>query len=66
MENKKIGNRHGEKHSVYSSEELSKAIDLNSLYRIPSDVRDLNYNKYFVKGKKDKLINSYSSDNVKF
>ncbi len=64
---KKIGNRHGEKkhECLLSSEELSKAIDLNSFYRIPSDVRDLNYNKYFVKGKKDKLINSYSSDNVK-
>ena len=64
---KKIGNRHGEKkhECLLSSEELAKAIDLNSFYRIPSDVRDLNYNKYFVKGKKNKLINSYSSDNVK-
>ena len=34
-------------------------------YRIPSDVRDLNYNKYFDKGKKNKLIESYSSDKVK-
>ena len=64
---KKIGNRHGEKkhECLLSSEELAKAIDLNSFYRIPSDVRDLNYNKYFEKGKKDKIINSYSSDNVK-
>ena len=64
---KKIGNRHGEKkhECLLSSEELGKAIDLDSYYRIPSDVRDLNYDKYFDKGKKNKLIESYSSDKVK-
>mgnify|MGYP001286078675 CR=1 FL=1 len=62
-----IGNRHGEKkhECLISSEELAKAKNLSSFYCIPSDVRDLNYNKYFDKGEKNYLSNSYSSDNVK-
>ncbi len=62
-----IGNRHGEKkhECLISSEELAKAKNLSSFYCIPSDVRDLNYNKYFDKGQKKNLLKSYSSDNVK-
>lgn len=64
---KKIGNRHGEKkhECLLSSEELAKSQDLNSFYRIPSDVRDLNYNKYYEQGEKNESIDSYSSNNVK-
>jgi UDP-N-acetylglucosamine 4,6-dehydratase len=62
-----IGNRHGEKkhECLLSSEELSKAKDLKNYYRIPSDIRDLNYNNYFDTGKPKDLIKVYSSDNVK-
>ncbi|WP_440933638.1 polysaccharide biosynthesis protein [Candidatus Pelagibacter sp.] len=62
-----IGNRHGEKkhECLLSSEELSKAQDLKNFYRIPSDIRDLNYNNYFDTGKPKDLLKVYSSDNVK-
>ncbi len=62
-----IGNRHGEKkhECLISSEELAKAKNLSSFYCIPSDIRDLNYNKYFDKGEKNNLLKSYSSDNVR-
>ena len=48
----KIGNRHGEKkhECLLSSEEFSKAENMKSFYRIPSDIRDLNYNLYFDQG----------------
>jgi UDP-N-acetylglucosamine 4,6-dehydratase len=43
-----IGPRHGEKlyETLVSKEELSKSEDLGSYYRIPADMRDLNYTKY--------------------
>lgn len=49
---KVIGTRHGEKlyESLVSREEMVHAEDLGDYYRIPSDKRDLNYDKYFVKG----------------
>jgi UDP-N-acetylglucosamine 4,6-dehydratase len=50
---KVIGTRHGEKlfESLVSREEMARASDLGGYYRIPSDSRDLNYDKYFVEGK---------------
>lgn len=47
-----IGTRHGEKlyETLVMREEIVKAIDLGSYFRIPSDNRDLNYNKYFFEG----------------
>ncbi len=47
-----IGTRHGEKlyESLVSREEMARAEDLGHYYRIPADSRDLNYDKYFVKG----------------
>ena len=47
-----IGTRHGEKlyESLVSREEMSRAEDLGDYYRIPADSRDLNYEKFFVKG----------------
>ena len=49
-----IGTRHGEKlyESLVSREEIAKADDMGDYYRIPSDNRDLNYDKYFVEGEK--------------
>ena len=48
-----IGTRHGEKkfETLVTREEMDKAIDLGKYYRVPADVRDLNYDKYFVEGK---------------
>ena len=45
---KVIGARHGEKmfETLCTSEEMAKAIDMGDFYRIPADLRDLNYSKY--------------------
>jgi UDP-glucose 4-epimerase len=50
-----IGTRHGEKlyESLVTREEMAKAIDQGNYYRIPCDERNLNYDKYFIDGKKD-------------
>ena len=47
-----IGTRHGEKayEALLSREEMANALDQGYYYRIPSDQRDLNYDKYFVDG----------------
>jgi UDP-glucose 4-epimerase len=50
-----IGTRHGEKlyETLVNREEMVKAIDLGSYYRIPADNRDLNYEKFFSEGEGD-------------
>ena len=63
-----IGTRHGEKlHEVLlSKEEIFAAEDLGEYYKIPPDLRDMDYGKYFEKGEielTDK--NEYSSSNTK-
>jgi len=47
-----IGTRHGEKlyETLVTREEMAKAIDIGTYYRIPADTRDLNYRKYFSEG----------------
>lgn len=47
-----IGTRHAEKkdETLCSREEMAKAIDLDSFYRIPADSRDLNYESYLEDG----------------
>ena len=49
---KTIGIRHGEKmyETLLTNEECANAIDMGDFYRVPSDKRDLNYDKYFNKG----------------
>lgn len=62
-----IGTRHGEKkhETLVSREELAKAQDLGQYYRIPSDDRDLNYEKFFSEGKKDLTMKyDYTSENT--
>lgn len=47
-----IGTRHGEKlfESLLSREEMSAADDLGDYYRVPPDLRDLNYEKFVEHG----------------
>ena len=47
-----IGTRHGEKlyETLVSREEMAVARDIGGYYRIPADMRDLNYNSFFVEG----------------
>jgi len=62
-----IGSRHGEKmyETLCGKEEMSKAIDMGNFYRIPADMRDLNYTKY-VQTDGPRLIDSeYNSDNTR-
>ena len=62
-----IGTRHGEKlyETLLNREEMAKAEDMGDYYRVPADVRDLNYNCYFVEGQEDvSLKEDYNSHNT--
>lgn len=62
-----IGKRHGEKmyETLATKEEVVLAEHLVDYYRIPSDNRDLNYNKYFVEGnQKNQSEEDYNSSNT--
>ena len=62
-----IGIRHAEKmhETLLSKEERLVAEDLQNYFRVPSDNRDLNYNKYFFEGKENKKLEEYNSYNTK-
>lgn len=62
-----IGTRHGEKlyEALLSREEMVAAEDLGGYYRVPPDLRDLNYGKYVEQGEtKISLANDYNSHNT--
>lgn len=62
-----IGTRHGEKlyESLVSREEMAKAEDVGSYFRIPADNRDLNYNLYFTEGETAiAKLSDYTSHNT--
>ncbi len=62
-----IGTRHGEKlyETLVNREEMAKAIDIGDFFRIPADIRDLNYDKFFTQGKLEvSSINEYNSHNT--
>ena len=62
-----IGTRHGEKRheSLLNREEMVRAEDLGSYYRITSDTRDLNYALFFEKGeRKVAEVEDYTSANT--
>ena len=63
---KVIGPRHGEKYheTLLTKEELRQSKEYKEFYRITSDNRDLNYDKYFSKGNvKSKFKEDYTSSN---
>lgn len=65
---KVIGIRHGEKmyETLLTNEECANAVDMGDFYRVPCDKRDLNYDKYFVKGDiKRNTISEFNSHNTK-
>ena len=47
-----IGTRHGEKlyETLMTKEERTRSEDMGGYYRVAADNRDLNYDKYFIKG----------------
>ena len=62
-----IGTRHGEKkyEVLLSKEEMAQADDLGEYFRVPPDLRDLNYDKYLDKGEtKFDDSEEYNSDNT--
>jgi len=62
-----IGTRHGEKlyETLLNREEMARAEDIGGYYRIPADVRDLNYACYFVEGEEAiSLKEDYNSHNT--
>lgn len=62
-----IGPRHGEKlhETLCAKEEMAKADDLGEYYRIPADMRDLNYTKYIQEDGPKLVDDEYNSSNTK-
>ena len=63
-----IGIRHGEKmyETLLTNEECAHAVDLGGFYRVPCDKRDLNYDKFFIKGdEKRNKITEFNSNNTR-
>ncbi|MEH6531469.1 MAG: polysaccharide biosynthesis protein [Photobacterium frigidiphilum] len=62
-----IGTRHGEKlyEALLSREEMVAAEDMGEYYRIPPDLRDLNYGKYVEEGdSRISQLEDYNSHNT--
>ena len=62
-----IGTRHGEKlyETLLSREEMVAAEDLGTYYRVPPDLRDLNYEKFMDEGEiKISIAEDYNSHNT--
>lgn len=63
-----IGTRHGEKlyETLMTREEALRAEDMGNYFRIAADSRDLNYDKFVVKGEvKTMADDAYTSNNTK-
>lgn len=63
-----IGIRHGEKmyETLLTNEECANAEDMGDFYRVPCDKRDLNYDKYFNTGDKERNpLTEFNSNNTK-
>ena len=64
---KVIGIRHGEKmyETLLTNEECAGAVDMGDFYRVPSDKRDLNYDKYFKEGDNQRNhLSEFNSNNT--
>ena len=62
-----IGTRHGEKlfETLMTNEECTRSIDMGDYYRVLPDGRDLNYDKFFIKGQVQTMANeAYTSHNT--
>ena len=63
-----IGTRHGEKlyETLMTCEERLRAEDMGDYFRVHADTRDLNYDKFFVKGDVETMADeAYTSHNTK-
>ena len=62
-----IGIRHGEKmyETLLTNEECAHAEDMGNFYRVPADNRDLNYDKYFIDGSRERnTLKEFNSANT--
>ncbi len=62
-----IGIRHGEKlfETLLTNEECETAVDMGDFYRVPSDKRGLNYDKYFKEGSVERdHLSEFNSSNT--
>ncbi len=62
-----IGTRHGEKlyETLMTSEERLRSEDMGNYFRVAADSRDLNYDKFFIKGQvKTMAEEAYTSHNT--
>lgn len=61
-----IGTRHGEKlyETLMTSEEKLRAEDMGQYFRVAADNRDLNYDKFVVKGQRRETLEPYTSSNT--
>lgn len=62
-----IGIRHGEKkyETLLTKEECLHARDMGNFFCVPADNRDLNYERYFEQGQREKAeIEEFTSDNT--
>jgi UDP-glucose 4-epimerase len=65
-----IGTRHGEKRyeTLLNREEMARAEDLGEYYRVPADLRDLEYSRFFTEGQKSVSeageYNSWNTDQL--
>ena len=62
-----IGIRHGEKmyETLLTNDECANAVDMGKFYRVPCDKRDLNYDKYFKDGDKERnTLTEFNSSNT--
>ncbi|MBV8660644.1 MAG: polysaccharide biosynthesis protein [Candidatus Dependentiae bacterium] len=62
-----IGTRHGEKlyEALLSREEMAAAVDCGEYYRVPPDLRDLNYGKFVEEGDtRISIFEDYNSHNT--
>ena len=66
QEIKIIGTRHGEKlyEVLVGKEEMAVSKDVGRYYKVPPDMRDLNYNKFIDQGSKSIDIDEYTSHNT--
>ncbi len=63
-----IGIRHGEKmyETLLTNEECMNAVDMGDFFRVPADTRDLNYDKYVVKGDTERNpLTEFNSSNTR-
>ena len=52
--------------TLLTNEECAHAFDMGNFYRVPCDMRGLNYDKYFTKGDAERnTLTEFNSNNTK-